>query len=58
MVITGNPSILDNCSFDGCIWHVNVLLHDYDQSKALLDMIVSLLGSIPRPLPPDHSGAS
>lgn len=56
MVMSGGPSILSDCQFGGCIWHLNVILHDHGQATAFLGVLQgTVLPSLPSLAPAQPS---
>lgn len=49
MVIKGFPFQLDACSISGCIWHLDLTLHDENQTLSILKIIQeTVLKSLPK----------
>lgn len=43
VVFKGLPFLFDTCIFSGCIWHIDVLLHDREQTTELMQFVSDLV---------------
>jgi hypothetical protein len=49
LVFTGFPFALEDCEFRGCIWHLNILLHDPRQTEEVIELLSEMvLQTVPR----------
>jgi hypothetical protein len=43
IVVRDTPGVFEDCGFSGCIWHVDILVHDSDQWDAFMSGIASMI---------------
>ncbi len=53
-VVVGTPfSVLNGCKLEGCIWHLNVVLHDQQQAMGFVEFLKNV---VQRSVPTSESG--
>ncbi|MCA9288659.1 MAG: hypothetical protein KDA05_08745 [Phycisphaerales bacterium] len=45
------PGVFQNCRFNGCVWHLNLVIHDSDQWDEFMGGFAAI---ITKSLPRDH----
>ena len=48
MVVKGLPFHMEECIFDSCVWHCDIVIHDDLQVKAMRDVLDMAGMSLPR----------
>ena len=51
VLLGATNAIFDNCSFDNCVWHVNLVLHDQDSCAGAATIIEIARRCVPAPPP-------
>ena len=44
IIVMGNPSHFEHCSFTSCIWHINIVIHDSESLAAFLSLAQDTIG--------------
>jgi hypothetical protein len=47
MVVRESPCYLEKCVFEGCVWHIDMLIHDPEQVVGLMGLLENVRNSIP-----------
>jgi hypothetical protein len=48
-VFKGFPTYFHTCKFDGCVWHIDLVIHDLEQFKIVFEFLQNVIGSsVPR----------
>jgi len=49
-IFRGAPFHISNCKIIGCVWHIDVLLHDKPSANALIKLVnETILAAVPAP---------
>ena len=49
MIYMGGVTVMNACKFDGCVWHLNVLVHDSDDWDEFVTFVMQMVTrTVPR----------
>ncbi len=51
VVMAGFPFSFDTCTFDTCVWHLNIVIHDREQLATVRGLLATIEGALPMPDP-------